>query len=232
MRRRRSSAVKASSIDDQLLSPRDRFRARPLHRRPGRRQARRRHRAAQPLAPPAAAGRPQGGGAAEEHPDDRADGRRQDGDLAPPRQAGRRAVHQGRGDEVHRGRLRRPRRRQHHPRSRRGGAGAGEGRQAQGRARAGREERRGARARRSGGARLVAGDAELVPQEAAHRRAERQGDRDPGRGFARRAACRCSTFPASPARSIGAINIGDMFGKAFGSAPSRAASPCRTATTC
>ena len=39
---------------DQLLPPRDRLRARPLHRRPERRQARRRHRAAQPLAPPAA----------------------------------------------------------------------------------------------------------------------------------------------------------------------------------
>ncbi len=39
-----------------LFAARDRLRARPLHRRPERRQARRRHRAAQPLAPPAAAG--------------------------------------------------------------------------------------------------------------------------------------------------------------------------------
>ena len=39
-------------------------------------------------------------------------------------------------------------------------------------------------------------------------------------------------IPGQPGASIGAINIGDMLGKAFGGAPSRAASPCRTATTC
>ena len=43
----------------------------------------------------------------QEHPDDRSDRRRQDGDRAAARDAGRRAVRQGRGDEVHRGRLRR-----------------------------------------------------------------------------------------------------------------------------
>jgi hypothetical protein len=41
--------------------------------------------------------------------------RRQDRDRAPPGQAGQRAVHQGRGDEVHRGRLCRPRRRADDP---------------------------------------------------------------------------------------------------------------------
>ncbi len=40
-----------------LFPARDRLRAGPLHRRPGRRQARGGHRAAQPLAPPAAARR-------------------------------------------------------------------------------------------------------------------------------------------------------------------------------
>ena len=41
---------------------------------------------------------------AEQHHPDRADRRRQDRDRAPSRQAARRAVHQGRGVEVHRGR--------------------------------------------------------------------------------------------------------------------------------
>ena len=97
--------------DDQLLSPRDRLRARPLHRRPERRQARRRDRAAQSLAAPAARRRAERGGAAQEHPDDRPDGRRQDGDLAPAGEARRRSLHQGGGDQVHRGGLRRTRRR-------------------------------------------------------------------------------------------------------------------------
>ena len=47
---------------------------------------------------------------AEEHPDDRPDRRRQDRDRPPPGAAGPVAVPQGRGVEVHRGRLRRPRR--------------------------------------------------------------------------------------------------------------------------
>ena len=97
-------------------APPDRRRARPLHRRPAdakravaialrnrwrrqklpRRHARRDH--------------------SEEHHHDRAHRRRQDRDRAPPGQAGRCAVPQGRGDEVHRGRLRRPRRRVDGPR--------------------------------------------------------------------------------------------------------------------
>ena len=103
-----------------LLAARDRLRARPLHHRPERRQARRRHRAPQPLAPPAAHRPDARGGAAEEHPDDRPDRRRQDGDLPPPGEARQRALHQGRGDQVHRGRLCRPRRGADHPRSGRG----------------------------------------------------------------------------------------------------------------
>ena len=166
-------------IDDPLLPARDRLRARPLHRRPERRQTRRRHRIAQPVAPPAAPGRSEGGGAAEEHPHDRANGRRQDRDLAAARQARGRALHQGRGDEVHRGRLRRPRCRFDHPRPRRGGAGPRQGDEAQGRARQGREECRGARARRPRRRNLVTRNARDLPQAAARGGAQRQGNRDP-----------------------------------------------------
>ena len=113
-----------------FFPPRDRLRARPLHRRPERRQARRRHRAAQSLAPPAARRAAARGGAAQEHPDDRADRLRQDRDLAPPRQARQRAVPQGRGDEVHRGRLCRPRRRADRARPRRDRHRARQGRAA------------------------------------------------------------------------------------------------------
>ena len=113
-----------SDADGHLLAARDRLRARPLHHRPEGRQARRRDRAPQPLAPPAAHRPDARGGAAQEHPDDRPDRRRQDGDLPPSREARQRALHQGGGDEVHRGRLCRPRRRADHPRSRRGRASA------------------------------------------------------------------------------------------------------------
>ena len=58
-------------------------------------------------------------GDAEEHPDDRPHRRRQDRDRAPPGDAGQRAVRQGRGDALHRGRLRRQGRRTDHPRPRR-----------------------------------------------------------------------------------------------------------------
>ena len=65
------------------------------------------------------------GSDAEEHPDDRADRLRQDRDQPAPGEAGRRAVRQGRGDQVHRGRLCRPRRRADRPRPGRGGGAAG-----------------------------------------------------------------------------------------------------------
>ena len=74
-------------------------------------QARRGDRAAQPHAAAEAAAGDGRGDRAEEHPDDRPDRRRQDRDRAPAGAAGAVAVHQGRGVEVHRGRLRRPRRR-------------------------------------------------------------------------------------------------------------------------
>src|SRR5262249_35280113 len=66
-----------AKVHDSLLPPRNRLRTGPFHRRPDRRQARGLDRAAQPLAAAAAQWRPARGGAAEEHPDDRADRRRQ-----------------------------------------------------------------------------------------------------------------------------------------------------------
>ena len=78
-------------LEHRMTAPdpaRDRLRARPLHRRPGGRQARRRHRAAQPLAPPAARRGAARGGGAEEHPDDRPHRLRQDRDRPPAGQAG------------------------------------------------------------------------------------------------------------------------------------------------
>ena len=78
---------------------------------PGGRQEGGRHRGAEPLAPRAGARRHPGRDHAEQHHHDRPHRRREDRDRAPARPAGRRAVHQGRGVEVHRGGLRRPRRR-------------------------------------------------------------------------------------------------------------------------
>src|SRR5438034_223786 len=94
----------------------DRARARQVHRRAGEGEARGRHRAAQPLAAPAGGRAPSSGDHAEEHPADRPDRSGQDRDCPSPGAARRRAVHQGRGDQVHRSGLRRPRRRQHRAR--------------------------------------------------------------------------------------------------------------------
>ena len=84
---------------------------------------------------------------AQEHPHDRSDRRRQDRDRAAPGEARQRAVRQGRGHQVHRGRLRRPRRRLDRQgagrRRRQDDARAGDGQGARARARC----RRGARAR-------------------------------------------------------------------------------------
>ncbi len=94
-------------------------------------------------------------------------GVRQDRDLAAAGQARRRAVPQGGGHQVHRGRLRRPRRRFHRARPGRGRHRPDARDAAQGGQGAGREERRGARARRPGRPGRPAGDARGVPQEAA-----------------------------------------------------------------
>ena len=169
----------------------DRLRARPPHRRPGRGQAGGGDRPAQPLAP--AAGR--GGDArrdhAEEHPHDRPHRRRQDRDRAPPGAPRRRALHQGRGDQVHRGRLRRQGRRLDRPRpGRHGGeAGARDGDAPAARPR--RRRRRGAHPRdhrprhprRVRPRPFALGRQHRPPGDAqapARRRARRQGDRDRG----------------------------------------------------
>src|SRR5207302_360403 len=65
-----------------------RDRARQVRRGSGQGQARRRDRVARPVAPPEARGRHGAGSHAEEHPDDRPDWRRQDGDCAEARAAG------------------------------------------------------------------------------------------------------------------------------------------------
>ena len=151
-----------------------------LHHRPEGRQARRGHRVAQPLAAPAAGRRDARRGDAEEHPDDRADRRRQDRDIAPPGEARRRALHQGRGHQVHRGRLCRPRRRADRARPGRGGDRPGARQDARGRQGARPYQRRGAGARGAGRQDGQPGDPRQLPQEAARRRTRRQGNRDRG----------------------------------------------------
>ncbi len=94
--------------------------------------------------------------APEEHPDDRTDRRRQDRDRPAPGAARAVAVHQGRGLEVHRGRLRRARRRIDGPRPRRAGRRHGARRAARGGAREGAAGGRRARARSAAAAAAAA----------------------------------------------------------------------------
>ena len=89
----------------------DRGRAQPLHRGAGGRQEGGRHRRAEPLAPGPGARRHPGRDHPLQHHHDRPDRRRENRGGPPARPAQRRAVHQGRGLQVHRGGLRRPRRR-------------------------------------------------------------------------------------------------------------------------
>ncbi len=123
----------------------------------------------------------------------------------PPRQARRRAVPQGRGDEVHRGRLCRPRRRADHARP---GRGRHRPRARGASARRCRPRRicgRGARARRAGRASGEPADArELPPASCA-----------PASSTTRRSRSRCSRraggmpmfeMPGMPGASIGVIN--------------------------
>ena len=141
------SARNDADVDRVADAAPDRRRARQVRHRPGGGQARRGDRAAQPHAPPEAGAGAGRGGRAEEHPDDRADRRRQDRDRAAAGAARAVAVRQGRGVEVHRGRLRRPRRRVDGPRSRRARRRHGARGAARGGARQGGAERRGAAAR-------------------------------------------------------------------------------------
>ena len=184
-------------------------------------QARRGHRAAQPLAPHAGRRGAARRDHAEEHPDDRADRRRQDRDRAAPGQARQRAVRQGRGHQVHRGGLRRPRRRVHRPRPGRGGREAGRARRrwtrcgsaprtpprsacstrcCRGRARVGFDGRAGAAARwrhaAEASARCCARASSTTARSRSRSRADAGGRRDHGAaghgGDAAAAAGRCS----------------------------------------
>ena len=125
-----------------------------------------------------AARRPARRGDAQEHPDDRPHRRRQDRDRPAAGPAGPGALPEGRGHQVHRGRLRRPRRRPDHARPGRGGHRPG--------ARAPPRRACGPAPRprpRSGildalvGPGVRPGHPRQLPQEAARRRAGRQGDR-------------------------------------------------------
>ena len=112
-------------------------------------------------------------------------GVRQDRDLAAPGEAGAGAVRQGRGDQIHRGRLCRPRCRADRARSRRDRdrhdpRAAAQGGRAEGRAR-----RRGARARRAGRLERRRRHPAEVSQDAARGRARRPRDRDRGSGECR-----------------------------------------------
>ena len=121
------------------------------------------------------------GSDAQEHPDDRADGMRQDRDQPAAGEARRRAVRQGRGDQVHRGRLCRARRRADRARPRRGS----------GAARARTPPDRGQGRRRGGGVRAPA------------RRADRQGlvAKRPAPASASASPTTASTAPRSRSRS-------------------------------
>ena len=122
------------------------------------------------------------GSGAEEHPDDRPDRLRQDRDRAPPGEAGAGAVPEGRGDEVHRGRLCRPRRGEH-------------------RARPGRGQHQ--HAARGVAARRCRRKAETGGRGAADHRAGRRQARRPTR--ARNSAACCATANSSRRRSRSSV---------------------------
>ena len=63
---------------------------------------------------------------------------------------------------------------------------------------------------------------EQVPQDAARRRARRPGDRDAGQEMRRRRAADLRDSRHA-GRQMGMLNLGDMFGKAFGGAHQAAA---------
>ena len=163
----------------------DRRRARQVRRRPAPGQARGRDRAAQPDAAAEAPRRDGRGGGAEEHPDDRSDRRGKDGDRAAPRQARAVAVPEDRGVEVHRGRLRGPRRGVDDPRPHRDRRGA----------RARGADRRSAREGEDGG-----GGARPRPAAAAATARRPSTTRGPRRSASRRSA-RARSCASSSARA-------------------------------
>ena len=128
-------------------------------------------------------------------------------------------VPEGRGHQVHRGRLCRPRRGFHRARPGRGGHRPGARDQAQGGAGAGREERRGARARCPRGRRGAVGHARGLPPPPQGQRDQRQGGGGPG-GRERPAAAHLR-HPRRPGRDDQPQR--DAGQGASASAPSRAA---------
>ena len=133
-------------------------------------------RAAQSHAPAEAARGAGRGHRAEEHPDDRPDRRRQDRDRPPAGAPGAVAVHQGRSVEVHRSRLRRPRRRVDGARPRRAGGRHGQGRAGRRSAREGAAGGRGAGARPAAAAAAV--DVRACDEQAASIREQAQRTRE------------------------------------------------------
>ena len=121
----------------------------------------------------------------------------QDRDRAAARAAGAVAVHQGRGVEVHRGRLRRPRRRVDGARSRRAGRRHGARRAARRSPRQGRAERRRAAARSAAAA--AARDARAGRHRRPQHRVHAQRD---GAGFVAAARARSSASSCATAGSI------------------------------
>ena len=200
----------------EFFPARDRLRARSLHHRPARRQARRRHRAAQSLAPPALAA----GAAREVLPKNiLMIGPTGVGKTEIARrlaQAGPGAVPQGRGDQVHRGRLCRPRRRADRPRP--GGDRASRMIRETPRARGARPRPRPAAEERMLDA-LVGSDASADTRETFRKtlRAGELDDKEVEIEVRRRGVAPAGfEIPGMPGASMGMINLGDMLGKAFG----------------
>ena len=130
-------------------------------------------------------------------------------------QARRRAVHQGRGDQIHRGRLCRPRRRADHPRPRRVAIARPASASARTCRRAPSSPPK-TRARRPGGRRVQRRDPRLLSQEIARRRTQRQGNRDRDAVHRRHADVRNSRHAGRP---DGRDLDRRIFGKIGGSAP-------------
>ena len=147
------------------------------------------------------------GGGAEEHPDDRADRLRQDRDLAPPRAARRRAVPQGRGHQVHRGRLCRPRRGADRARPRRGRHRPGARTSAASRCR----RRRISRPRSACSTRWSAPTASAATRESFRRKLQRRTSSTTRRSRSRSrpagGGLPMFEIPGMPGASVGAINL-------------------------
>ena len=143
---------------------------------------------------------------------------------------GRRAVHQDRGDEVHRGRLRRPRCREHRSRSSSKSASAGP------------RARRGSRARRAEAAAeervldALVGEERQPATRESFRRKLRENELDDkeievdvsdgGGGLP------MFEIPGQPGASMGMMNINDMLGKAMGGRTKKRRSRLPTAMRC